>query len=100
MGAAGRAKDRAAKRSGRSVGDYKYNPQTNTATLKEDDCGCMNESMTPPSLNVMSNHSWWVWINRKNRKSGTKNGQSEKGQVSGIIESIDIARENEGTKCT
>ena len=57
MGAAGRAKDRAAKRSGKSVGDYKYNPQTNTATLKEDDCGCMNEaaSMTPPSLNVMSN---------------------------------------------
>lgn len=35
MGAAGRAKERAAKRSGRSPGEYKYNPKTNTATLKK-----------------------------------------------------------------
>jgi len=35
MGAAGRAKEKAAKRSGRSPGEYKYNPKTNTATLKK-----------------------------------------------------------------
>jgi hypothetical protein len=35
MGAAGRAKDRAAKGSGRSPGAYKYNPRTNRATLKK-----------------------------------------------------------------
>lgn len=29
-----RAKDRAAKRSGRSTGSYKYNKRTNRATLK------------------------------------------------------------------
>lgn len=29
-----RAKDRAAKRSGRSAGSYKYNKRTNRATLK------------------------------------------------------------------
>lgn len=34
MGAAGRAKDRAAKASGGSPSDYKYNPQTNRATKK------------------------------------------------------------------
>ena len=34
MGAAGRAKDRAAKRSGRKPSDYNYNPRTNGATLK------------------------------------------------------------------
>ena len=34
MGAAGRAKDRAAKASGRSTSDYKYNPKTNRAKLK------------------------------------------------------------------
>ena len=34
MGAAGRAKDRAAKRSGRKPSEYKYNPKTNGATLK------------------------------------------------------------------
>ena len=32
--AAQRAKERAAKRSGKSVTDYKYNVKTNTATLK------------------------------------------------------------------
>lgn len=36
MGAAGRAKDRAAKRSGRKSSEYKYNPRNNQATLKED----------------------------------------------------------------
>lgn len=35
MGAAGRAKDRAAKRSGRSTGDYVYSKKTNRATLKK-----------------------------------------------------------------
>ena len=34
MGASGRAKDRAAKRSGRKPSEYKYNPKTNGATLK------------------------------------------------------------------
>jgi hypothetical protein len=34
MGAAGRAKDRASKQSGRPSGDYGYNPSTNRATLK------------------------------------------------------------------
>lgn len=34
MGAAGRAKDRAASASGRKTSDYGYNPRTNTATLK------------------------------------------------------------------
>ena len=34
MGAAGRAKDRASKDSGHAAGDYKYNAQTNRATLK------------------------------------------------------------------
>ena len=34
MGAGGRAKDRAAKASGRSPSDYKYNAKTNRATLK------------------------------------------------------------------
>jgi len=36
MGAAGRAKDRAAKRSGRSTDDYVYSKKTNRATLKKD----------------------------------------------------------------
>ena len=35
MGAAGRAKDRAAKASGRKASDYKYNSKTNRATLKK-----------------------------------------------------------------
>ena len=35
MGAAGRAKDRAAKRSGKSTKSYKYNARTNQATLRE-----------------------------------------------------------------
>lgn len=34
MGNDGRAKDRAAKRSGGSPNDYKYNPKTNQATKK------------------------------------------------------------------
>jgi len=34
MGAAGRAKDRAAKQSGRSASAYKYNARNNTARLK------------------------------------------------------------------
>ena len=34
MGAAGRAKDRAAKTSGRKAGDFKYNQLNNTARLK------------------------------------------------------------------
>ena len=36
MGAAGRAKDRAAKRSGHKASEYKYNPRTNRATLGEE----------------------------------------------------------------
>lgn len=35
MGAAGRAKDRAAKESGRKPNEYKYNAKTNRATLKK-----------------------------------------------------------------
>lgn len=35
MGAAGRAKDRAAQKSGHSASEYKYNPRTNRATLKK-----------------------------------------------------------------
>lgn len=35
MGNDGRAKDRAAKASGRKPSDYKYNSKTNQATLKE-----------------------------------------------------------------
>ena len=35
MGAAGRAKDRAAKASGRKPGDFKYNQLNNTARLKK-----------------------------------------------------------------
>lgn len=35
MGAAGRAKDRAAKATGRSPSDYKYNQLNNTARLKD-----------------------------------------------------------------
>ena len=34
MGPGGRAKDRAAKASGRKASDYTYNAKTNTATLK------------------------------------------------------------------
>ena len=34
MGAGGRAKSRAAKRSGHSTGAYKYSAKTNRATLK------------------------------------------------------------------
>jgi len=34
LGAAGRAKDRASKRSGKSTSSYKYNQKTNRATLK------------------------------------------------------------------
>lgn len=34
LGAAGRAKDRAAKASGRKTSDFKYNAKTNRATLK------------------------------------------------------------------
>lgn len=34
LGNAGRAKDRAAKESGKSASKYKYNPKTNKATLK------------------------------------------------------------------
>ena len=34
MGASGRAKDRAAKLSGRDPKEYKYDPVTNRATLK------------------------------------------------------------------
>jgi len=34
MGASGRAKDRAAKASGRSTTEYKYDKKTNRATLK------------------------------------------------------------------
>ena len=35
MGAAGRAKDRAAKASCHKTSEYAYNPRTNRATLKE-----------------------------------------------------------------
>jgi hypothetical protein len=35
LGASGRAKDRAAKASGRSSEDYKYSKKTNKATLKD-----------------------------------------------------------------
>jgi hypothetical protein len=34
LGAAGRAKDRAARRSGRPPSAYAYNPRTNRATLR------------------------------------------------------------------
>lgn len=34
MGAAGRAKDRAARYSGHGTGDYRYSKKTNRATLK------------------------------------------------------------------
>lgn len=34
LGAGGRAKDRAAKQSGKSTSAYKYNSKTNRATLK------------------------------------------------------------------
>lgn len=34
MGAAGRAKDRAAKYAGRDAAEYKYNPRTNRARLR------------------------------------------------------------------
>lgn len=34
LGADGRAKDRAAKKSGRKTSDYKYNAKTNRATLR------------------------------------------------------------------
>lgn len=34
LGAAGRAKDRAAKASGRKTSEFKYNKKTNRATLK------------------------------------------------------------------
>ena len=37
LGASGRAKDRASKEAGRSSSDYKYNPATNRATLKDSD---------------------------------------------------------------
>jgi hypothetical protein len=36
MGAAGRAKHRAAKKSGRKASEYKYNPRNNQATLREE----------------------------------------------------------------
>ena len=65
MGAAGRAKDRAAQRSGRSVSDYNYNPRTNTATLKEDDCGCMNES-------VELNECWDTHVQQGYKMKGGK----------------------------
>ena len=35
MGAAGRAKDRAAKTAGRKTSDYTYSSKTNRATLKD-----------------------------------------------------------------
>lgn len=35
LGNSGRAKDRAAKRSGGKPSDYKYNPKTNRATRKK-----------------------------------------------------------------
>lgn len=35
MGAAGRAKSRAAKESGKPASSYSYNPKTNRATLKK-----------------------------------------------------------------
>lgn len=35
LGNDGRAKDRAAKKSGKSASSYKYNPKTNRATLKK-----------------------------------------------------------------
>ncbi|HEX6829053.1 MAG TPA: hypothetical protein VF104_08745 [Burkholderiales bacterium] len=34
MGAAGRAKDRAARKAGGDANDYKYNPKTNLATKR------------------------------------------------------------------
>lgn len=34
LGAAGRAIDRAAKRSGHAAADYRYSPRTNRATLR------------------------------------------------------------------
>ena len=36
MGNAGRAKDRAAKKSGRKPSEYRYDPKTNQAKVKKD----------------------------------------------------------------
>jgi hypothetical protein len=56
MGAAGRAKDRAAKKSGRSPKEYKYNPQTNGATLKS---SYEPEGEMLPEENKPTNPSLW-----------------------------------------
>ncbi len=64
MGAAGRAKDRAAKKDGKSPKDYNYNPRTNIATQKED-CGCMNES-------VEINECWDTHVQRGYKMKGGK----------------------------
>ena len=81
MGAAGRAKDRAAKRSGRSVGDYKYNPQTNTATLKEDDCGCNQKK-----VNEARRQDVYALVNKKGKVTHAnltrKNAHKEAGNQS------------------
>mgnify|MGYP001189244802 CR=1 FL=1 len=56
MGASGRAKDRAAKRSGRDASDYKYNPKTNGATLKS---GFEPEGEDLAEKNSPTNPSLW-----------------------------------------
>jgi hypothetical protein len=56
MGAAGRAKDRAAKKSGKSPKKYKYNPRTNTATLKS---SYEPEGEMLPEENKPTNPSLW-----------------------------------------
>jgi hypothetical protein len=49
MGAAGRAKDRAAKRSGKKPSAYNYNPRTNGASLKEE-----SKSNNPQKVNLLA----------------------------------------------
>tara|TARA_R100000951_G_scaffold53069_2_gene44737 strand:+ start:14041 stop:15315 length:1275 start_codon:yes stop_codon:yes gene_type:complete len=56
MGASGRAKDRAAKRSGKNPSDYKYNPKTNGATLKSH---FEPEGTELTEKNVPTNPSLW-----------------------------------------
>ena len=49
MGAAGRAKDRAAKRSGKKPSAYNYNPRTNGASLKEE-----SKPNNPQKVNLLT----------------------------------------------
>jgi len=72
MGAAGRAKDRAAKKDGKSPKDYNYNPRTNIATQKED-CGCINEDVQLISFKESTTHGIGSFANT-DIKEGTSLG--------------------------